>query len=393
MARLNSASNNPAESIDLIRRRFGSQNRAIAKAHAALEDKVSQLEKCNDDLLKENYQLRCENMRLRKGQVVSKNDILSKLREVERMLLDDNEEMKVEEPQQVQEVVVSTSRPLDTITRRKPRTEMVDTVNVDECDTAMIEADSEYSSSRVIHDVITEVDEVEAESEDEVLADLENEKPSPNEIAGEENNFGEDNNENFQDNIGDGMDASINNEDYDNSVQEADTNTHGSIEEEKKETTSAPPSSTNENDTTPVLSPAKKSHDETPVSLSPTKPTALDSTETNSQVTEQGSTNTPSVEETSSIKKSTNPQKKKRSSSSLSPSKKPKKAPKRSSTRTVLEPKSINTSPQKSTPAPKQPASSPPRRRSRGNQVNYALPSLRTKMRRQKDGLAAAIDD
>lgn len=344
---------------------------------------MSQLEKCNDDLLKENYQLRCENMRLRKGQALYKNDILSKLREVQHLLLDDSEEVKMEESQQVHEVVVNTSRPLDTITRRKPRTEMVDTVNVDECDTAMIEADSEYSSSQVIHDVITEVDEVEAEGGDAFLADLGNQQVSPNERVGDDN-YVENNNESINDNIDDAMGSCINNEGVGGLVQDVGVDT---CIQEKKETTPVSLSPTREKDFSTATSPEKK-NDQTPVSLCPA---TADLTETNSQIKEHGGANTLLIEETSSTNKNTKPRKK-RSSSALSPSKNPKKAPKRSSTRTALEPKSINTSPQKSTPAPK-PVSSPPRRRSRGNQVNYALPSLRTKMRRQKDGFAAAIDD
>lgn len=340
---------------------------------------MAQLEKCNDDLLKENYQIRCENMRLRKGQVVYKDDILTKLKEVERMLLDDSEEMKLEEPKQVPEAVVSNSRPLDTITRRKPRTEMVDKISVDECDTAMIDCDSECSSSQVMHDIIAEVDEAEEKEEDEVLAALENEQITLNEDYKDGNN----DNENTSYSADDGMgveDTSL--------VQEGNVDTElDSIQEqeEKEEATSISLSPTKRDDNTPVLSPAKGSS-ETPVSITPVVVGSADT-----MGVEPDREKTLQVEEAKSVKRNPRPRSK-RSSSTLSPSKKPKKAPKRSSTRTALETKSINISPQKATPAPKQPSSSPPRRRSRGNQVNYALPSLRTKMRRQKDGLAAAID-
>lgn len=323
-----------------MRRRFGAQNRAIAKAHSALEDKVRELEKCNDDLLKENYQLRCENMRLQKGQVNYKDDILSKIREVEKLLtMDDNDEgnNSNSSTELYKPNGNTATRPLDTITRRKPRGiernyGEAPSMGVDECDTAMLDTDStmEYSS-QVIHDVIAELDEEEGEGEDALVQE-------------------------HVLHVDQQMDQSVIND------GEGDNEVLAGLEEAENVPTE-------KNEPAEVIGVDSLTPDE----------------EAEPEIVVPANDPGESAQQIQVI-----PEMRGKRTSSQSP-RKPAKRP-----RTALGDKGSNStniknSPQKKPTTVESPE--PPRRRSRGNQVNYALPSLRTKMRREKDGFVSAISE
>ncbi|CAN6602341.1 hypothetical protein TRVA0_002S01024 [Trichomonascus vanleenenianus] len=100
MARLNAAND---VNIEILRRKYGAQNRAIAKSHAALETKVSQLEEMVSSLMAENYELRCENTKLRQPR-----EGLDKLRGFIRGKFDEIEAFLGGEPQPLTEVALST---------------------------------------------------------------------------------------------------------------------------------------------------------------------------------------------------------------------------------------------------------------------------------------------
>lgn len=375
----NSANNQAnAQAIDLIRRKFAAQNRAIAKSHASLEDKISQLEHITGQLMNENYDLKCENARLRKNQ--QKNGVNSEIKQQLREKWAEIEKLLTLNDDEGVEALVNTSitsEPgdqlvqLGTITKRKRKASDEDKkveehgYNDDVVDVNMLEdsipeeeevedgecvkqIEYEAESEEVIMDNV--IEEEEQEVVDEVVSDVPQvEEPAEVEVKNLEPEEKVDNEKDMAENN--------------------DTNNTNESIESKNEVTHVSNSILEPTLETPIKEPEQPTQASTEITevseQTTNKPTTKTNTSKNRKALSSKSTN------------SSTPQKKRtKQKGEKSPRKKQKTLPIENETmpQTII-------------------SNSPPRRRSsRGNQVNYALPSLRTKMRREKDNLVDAID-